>query len=210
MDDLHLTRISNVEMALSLKNGTEGKCLPQNNNKIQNFYGRISKRMQNVQNTTLPFNPYGFFHKDLIINCFIVISGQPKIRADVRIYGSKWLLLKTVWKTSWMEETQNRYGRKFTIFVGLESAPDYGDGLILLLSALFSNKWARRKVGNIKQISMLLAGHGVWEMWEVKQWKISRYKPRNYCGICGMGFRLFACVCSICIIRDYRGYDSVY
>lgn len=43
MEELHLTRISGLEMALSLKNDTEGKCLPQTNNKIQNSMMELVK-----------------------------------------------------------------------------------------------------------------------------------------------------------------------
>lgn len=117
-----------------------------------------------MQNKALPFNPYGFFHRDFFIDFFIGINGQPKIRdwADARIYCPKRLLLKTMWKRSWMGETQKN--TEVIIFTSLRSTADCGGGLILLLSALFSKRWARRKVGNIIQISMSLVGHGVREM----------------------------------------------
>lgn len=93
-----------------------------------------------MQNTALPFNPYGFFHKDLLIDFFIGIGRQPKIRdwADVRIYCAKQLLLKTV-KNILNEGDSEKYGSKFTIFTHLRSIADYGDGLILI-SVLFSKK----------------------------------------------------------------------
>lgn len=90
MEKLPLTRISAAEMALSLKNGKEGKCLPQNIKKIKKFYGRISKRMQlnapfwnspkmcKIQHFCLI--PLAFSIKIDLLTCFISISGQPKIK----------------------------------------------------------------------------------------------------------------------------------